>query len=106
LSRYPGTLETDLLFGPGYAPVIAQPQSRIPARIKVELPQSDAAVTFDGLPTTTAGSVREFETAPLEEGRYTYEIQATWMQNGHLTTKTQKVFVTPGAQTVVIFLPG
>lgn len=76
------------------------------ARIKVEVPDPNATVTFDGVKTTSTGTVREFETVPLATGQYRYEIKATWMQDGHLTTQTKSVLVTPGAESVVNFIPG
>jgi uncharacterized protein (TIGR03000 family) len=82
------------------------PARILPARIRVEVPDPTATVTFDGAKTTSMGTVREFQTAPLEAGQYTYVIQASWMQDGHMKTQTQKVHVAPGARSIVTFVPG
>jgi uncharacterized protein (TIGR03000 family) len=63
-----------------------------------------AHLWFNGTATTSTGSVREFTTPPLERGnRYTYEVKATWNENGQEVTQTQQVQVTPGAYVVVSF---
>ncbi len=86
-------------------PPIASVPAVQPARIVVNVPDPNATVLFDGAPTTTMGTVRNFDTPPLSQGDYTYQITAKWMVNGKEVTKTQKIHVTPGAQAIVNFLP-
>jgi uncharacterized protein (TIGR03000 family) len=91
---------------PGYQSATMAPaamQADAPARIRVSVPDANATVTFDGAKTSQTGTVREFESTPLAAGDYVYEVTASWMQDGHLTTKTEKVHVTPGREAVVNF---
>jgi len=59
---------------------------------------------MDGKPTTTTGTARLFETPALEPGKtYSYQITASWMDNGKPVKLEQKIKVTPGKLTVVDF---
>jgi uncharacterized protein (TIGR03000 family) len=89
---------------PSVAPATIQ-QTGI-ASITVRVPDPNATVLIDGAQTSTTGAVREFQTPPLQPGDYTYQITATWMENGKPVTKTEQVHVAPGAQSVVTFSPG
>jgi len=71
--------------------------------VNVTVP-ADAAVWFDGAPTTTTGTVREFVTPPLTPGNhYTYTVRARWMDRGQEVTQTQRVTVTLGGIANVWF---
>jgi uncharacterized protein (TIGR03000 family) len=74
------------------------------AHISVNVPDPNAEVLIDGAKTVSKGTVREFRSPPLAPGRYTYEIKATWNENGHKETMTQHVDVTPGGQALVNFM--
>jgi uncharacterized protein (TIGR03000 family) len=74
------------------------------AHVTVNVP-ADAQVWFDDTPTTSTGPTRHFDSPPLTAGgRYSYEIRASWKENGREVTRTQKVEVTPGAHASVSFL--
>ena len=64
----------------------------------------NARVWFDGVLTTSTGSVREYQSPPVTPGqRYTYQIQARWNDNGQERTQTQQVEVTAGAHVNLRF---
>ena len=59
---------------------------------------------FNDYATTTRGSTRYFDSPPLQGGgTYTYEIKASWMQDGQPVTAQETVSVTAGTQMVVDF---
>jgi uncharacterized protein (TIGR03000 family) len=73
------------------------------ARVTVTVP-ADAEVSFDGTMTLSKGAVRQYDSPPLEPGtRYTYDVKATWNENGREVTQTQRVEVTAGAHVNVSF---
>jgi uncharacterized protein (TIGR03000 family) len=79
----------------------AQPDAR--AHVTATVP-ADAQIWFEGVPTTSTGTVREFNSPPLTPGsQYTYEVRASWNENGHEVTQTQQVKVTAGAHVNVTF---
>ena len=85
------------------APNTAPPQSDGAALVTAVVP-ADAEIWFEGIRTTTTGSVREYQSPPLTPGnRYTYEIRARWNENGHEMDQTQQVSVTAGAHVNVSF---
>ena len=50
-----------------------------------------AEVWFNGTPTTSTGPARQFASPPLTPGtRYSYDIRATWNENGREVTQTQQ----------------
>jgi uncharacterized protein (TIGR03000 family) len=87
-------------------PSLASPspaQADTVAHVTVIAP-SGARLWFDDTPTTSTGSLREFVSPPLTPGgRYTYDIKASWKENGREVTQTQKVDVTAGARVNVNF---
>ncbi len=109
----------DPYYGAGYDPYVTPPstslyqdpfapsatasatQSDMTTHIKVIVPDPNAEVTVNGMKTDTKGTVREFQSPALEPGRYTYEILATWKENGQAKTKIEKVSVVPGSWKVV-----
>jgi uncharacterized protein (TIGR03000 family) len=73
------------------------------ARITVNVPL-DAEVSFDDTMTLSKGAVRQYDSPPLTPGaRYAYDIKASWNENGHEVTQTQRVEVTAGAHVNVRF---
>jgi uncharacterized protein (TIGR03000 family) len=83
---------------------LTPPQANASARLTVKVP-ADADVWIDGTKTTSSGTTRAFESPLLEAGyRYSYEVRATWKENGHQVTQTQTVPVSPGMSAEVIFL--
>jgi uncharacterized protein (TIGR03000 family) len=82
-----------------YSP--AQPDTV--AHVAVRLP-ADARVWFQNAPMTSTGSLRQFESPLLAPGQpYTYDVRATWTENGHEVTQDQKVEVSAGGHVTVTF---
>jgi len=91
------------------ATTLAAPPSDKPSRqpgrasITVNLP-ADATLWAQGVKTRSSGSVREFSTPPLAEGRrFTYLFRATWTERDRTLTQSQRVVVTAGAHVRVRF---
>jgi len=73
------------------------------AHVTVNLP-ADARIRFNGTAMAGAGSVRDFDTPPLASGRrFSYEVRASWNENGREVTQTQRVEVAAGARVNVTF---
>ncbi|HKM55303.1 MAG TPA: TIGR03000 domain-containing protein [Isosphaeraceae bacterium] len=77
------------------------------AFMSVRVP-ANAEVWVQGAKTTSTGAVREYRSPALAAGRqYSYEIRASWVENGQSVTQTQQVPVTAGANVTVSFpVPG
>jgi uncharacterized protein (TIGR03000 family) len=74
------------------------------ARIRVNVPDSNAQVFFDDSPTRQTGMERLFTSPPLDPSKsYTYTIRATWMDNGKEVTRTKDVKVQSGRTSIVDF---
>lgn len=74
------------------------------ARVEVQVPP-DAQLTFEGQKTTQTGSFRTFDSPPLQPGSsYSYNITATWNNNGTPVTQSRTVPVAPGRKSFVSFL--
>jgi uncharacterized protein (TIGR03000 family) len=74
------------------------------ARLTLKVP-ADAEVWIEGTKTAGVGATRYFQSPPLESGyRYSYDVWATWKENGREVTQTQTVPVSPGANAEVIFI--
>jgi uncharacterized protein (TIGR03000 family) len=76
-----------------------QPASRQDDRtvhIQLRVPP-DAKVWFDGEATTQRGEVRNFQSPSLDPAKqYSYEIRATWQQDGRPIEHTRRVRVRAG----------
>ena len=73
------------------------------AYLNIRVP-ADAQIWVEGNKTTSTGTVRAFQSPPLTPGSsYTYDIRATWNENGREVTQTQKVNVTAGGDSNVVF---
>jgi uncharacterized protein (TIGR03000 family) len=73
------------------------------AHVIVRVP-AEAEIWVEGTKTTSTGPIREFESPPLTPGSpYTYDIKATWNENGHDVTQTQRFDVTAGAHINLAF---
>jgi uncharacterized protein (TIGR03000 family) len=76
------------------------------ARVRVRLPDPNAAVWVEGTPTRQRGTVREFESPPLEPERaYHYDIRARWTENGQTFDQTRTVTIHAGDRVTVDFMP-
>jgi uncharacterized protein (TIGR03000 family) len=90
-------------YSSSYPPSTTSAESDGKARVSVTVP-AGARLWFEGMPTTSTGTVREFNSPPLTPGeRYTYDAEARWDDNGHEVTQKQQVKVTAGAHVNVEF---
>jgi uncharacterized protein (TIGR03000 family) len=64
-------------------------------RINVTAP-AEARITFDGAMTSQTGTLRRYVSPAIAAGRYSYEIQATWMENGREVRQSRSVQFEPG----------
>ena len=87
------------------SPTIVTPATESAAvLVDVRVPVADAAVWFDGQPTSQTGDVRSFQSPSLEQGRtYTYTIRARWLEGGQPIDMTRQVRVTAGQRVTVDF---
>jgi uncharacterized protein (TIGR03000 family) len=70
--------------------------------LDVRVPVSDAQIMIEGQKTNQMGTLRRFVSPPLTPGvSYTYEIKATWTQDGKKVTRSKKVDVQAGQQLTV-----
>ena len=74
------------------------------ASIRVQIPDPNAQVWFNGAPTQQRGTERLFYTPPLAEGNHSYEVRATWTDNGKEFTRAQTVQVSPGGDATIDFV--
>jgi uncharacterized protein (TIGR03000 family) len=76
------------------------------AMIGVRVPQN-AEIWFDGQKTSRTGTVRQFETPPLQPGQeYGYDVRARWNENGRQIDRTRHVTVHAGDRFGLNFLEG
>jgi uncharacterized protein (TIGR03000 family) len=74
------------------------------ARVIVRVPE-DARLTFGGVPVAQPGRLRTFTTPALTPGQYyTYDIHATWNEDGRTVEKDRHIYVSAGATADVDFL--
>ena len=87
-----------------YTPDVASAPVATTASVSVRLPVADAELNFEGVRTTQTGRVRNYTTPPLVPGNnYTYDISASWTENGRELTRTRHVGLRPGDRVVVDF---
>ncbi len=80
-------------------PLIQQPaqaSTAAPIDMEVIVPNPNAQLWLDGHLTTSTGTVRELATAPIPVGTYTYDIRASWNENGQTKTTDEHVNVIAG----------
>jgi uncharacterized protein (TIGR03000 family) len=71
--------------------------------VNVSVP-TDAKIMFQGEKTTQTGSARRFVSPSLTAGyRYSYTVQATWMENGKEVSQSRSLAVQPGDVVNVTF---
>jgi uncharacterized protein (TIGR03000 family) len=101
-SYYSGSpMYSDMSSSYGYgAPAQSQDNS---ARIRVIVPP-DAKVSFGDSPTQQTGPVRFFASPELTPGKdYSYDVKATWTQDGKEVTQTRHVDIRANAGFTVDF---
>jgi uncharacterized protein (TIGR03000 family) len=81
----------------------AQARPTITSRIQVIVPDDDAELSFENEVTKTAGTIRDFETPPLEPGRaYRYTFSVKWAPNNYTTiTRTRTISFNAGESITV-----
>jgi uncharacterized protein (TIGR03000 family) len=73
------------------------------AVVEVRIPVG-AELWFDGAKTRQQGPTRLFNTPPLTPGAvFTYQVRASWSENGQLVNQTRTVQVEAGRRSVVDF---
>jgi len=79
-----------------YRTATAESPRKRPVRVNLRVP-SDAKVWFDGSQTNKTGTIRSFESPPVDVGpEYAYQIQIQWKQNGKDVTQTRQIKVHAG----------
>jgi uncharacterized protein (TIGR03000 family) len=74
------------------------------ATVTLTVPSPTAEVWFGDHKTSQTGTTRQFVTPPLTPGQtYTYDVRATWMDNGQPVTQTRQVRVEAGKTSMVSF---
>jgi uncharacterized protein (TIGR03000 family) len=74
------------------------------AYIRVLLPEANAEVLLEGKATDTLGRDRLFSSPKLDlDGKYTYTVTASWLDQGHLVRQIREVPLTIGEVNVVDF---
>lgn len=74
------------------------------AQIRVIVPDSEAQVFFDNVPTRLTGTERRFRTPVLEaNGPNSYTVRCTYMKDGREVSEERTVKVLPGATVIVDF---
>jgi uncharacterized protein (TIGR03000 family) len=93
---YPATVQTTSYYPP------SAPDNSV--YLTVEVPSPAAQVWIEGQQMRQDGTVRTFESPPLEPGyAYTYTLRARWQGNGGTRDQTQTVRVRAGRNAVVRF---
>jgi uncharacterized protein (TIGR03000 family) len=110
VARMPGGLDplspyavprTDALIRPRALREEREEDAGRTARIEVTVPL-EAELFFGEARTRQAGSVRRFESPPLEPGRkYAYDVTARWTEGGREVVRKRTVNVTAGARVKV-----
>ncbi len=96
--------ETNALVATPALPNTAATPLQTTATINVVLP-ANAELTFQGVRMAQMGDYRRFATPPLVPGNnYTYDIQATWRENGQVVTRERRVPIQAGDQLTVDLL--
>ena len=79
--------------------------TQLSSRVKVTVPHEETELVVDGKPISGTGTVREFETAPLEKGKtYRYSFTANWQPNTYTTITRNKTVTFRGGEAVVVDL--
>jgi len=84
-----------------YAPSLAPPATA--ALVNVVLPAS-ADLWFEGMQIPGGGSLRQFTSPELNPlNAYTYDVRASWLDNGKVVTQSQRLLVRAGDRLTVTF---
>jgi uncharacterized protein (TIGR03000 family) len=98
-----GTVAGSATYQSFYSPSDGMDGADNRAHFTVKTP-ADATLWFNGVATKTTGTVRNFDSPPLQPGsHYNYEVWARWNDNGHEVTQRQEVKFTPGENVNLMF---
>jgi uncharacterized protein (TIGR03000 family) len=99
--------------GDGYQqPVFPQQQApnvmpTAPVYLEIVVPDPLAQVWIEGQLTSNTGTVREFASPPQTVGTtYTYDVKASWNENGQPKSVDRHITVTPGTTSHIDFTTG
>jgi uncharacterized protein (TIGR03000 family) len=79
----------------------AEDATRVTAVVRVPTP--DAQLLVEGQEMNSGGARRVFVSPPLEEGRYVYNFEVRWQENGRPRDEKRQVSVHPGDRITVDF---
>jgi uncharacterized protein (TIGR03000 family) len=90
----------------GLAGIGSAQDDKKPAKMKVLLPEEDATLTIEGMPTKASGKERQFESPPLTPGtKYKYTLVAVIKPNNYTTiTRTREIEIMAGKEVEVNML--
>lgn len=77
-----------------------------PAKIRVILPDPNAKVWFANYATNSTGTDRLYQSVPLANGSYQFQVRTTFMDAGREVIQERTVIVSPGQTSVVDFTSG
>lgn len=84
-----------------YAPSLAPPATA--ALVNVSLP-AGAELWFEGMQVPGGGTIRKFTSPELDPLKaYTYDVRASWYENGKIVTQSQRLLVRAGDRLTVNF---
>ncbi len=93
-------------YEPPVTKVATTPLAPAIARLQVLVPDADAEVWVEGHKTSSRGATRNFESPELRPGKdFTYDVKASWKQDGKTVTEERQVSVSAGGFFVVDFRP-
>lgn len=74
------------------------------AQLRIRLPDANAKVWINDTLTRQEGAERTFISPILQPGDYTYNVKASWMENGSEIVREKQAQVRPGQETLVSFM--
>lgn len=91
-------------WGPGLLSTQAAPNGQQPVELRVIVPDPNARVWVEDSLTQQRGTDRLFVSPPLEPGKsFTYNLRASWMENGREVSQERSVTVEAGRRAMVDF---
>ena len=83
----------------------AQTRPTITSAIRVIVPDDDAELSFENEVTKTTGTIRDFETPPLEPGRaYRYTFSVKWAPNNYTTITRKRTISFKAGESITVDL--
>jgi uncharacterized protein (TIGR03000 family) len=83
----------------------SQTRPTITSAIRVIVPDDDAELSFENEVTKTTGTIRDFETPPLEPGRaYQYTFSVKWAPNNYTTITRKRTISFKAGESITVDL--